>query len=111
MEKIQDCTKALIAAMKGSREYLTYLACEEKMSEDPQLKKQVDEYRIRNYKFMSSDGIDHFEEVDRLQNEYKELRKKPVVNEYLEAELEICKMVQQVENLIHEQVTIQIPEL
>lgn len=111
MEKIQDCTQALIAAMKGSQEYLTYLACEKKLSEDPQLKKQVDEFRIRNYQLMISDGIDHFEEVDRLANEYRDLRKKPVVNEYLEAELGICKMVQKVENLIHEQITIQVPEV
>lgn len=111
MEKIQDCVETLIETMKGSPEYLNYQACEKRVSADPQLKKKVDEFRIRKYQFLNADGIDHFEEVDRLQNEYKELRKKPVVNEYLEAELEICKMVQQVENLIHEKVNIQIPEM
>ena len=40
--------------------------------------------------------MDLYEETDRMENEYRELRKNPMVSEYLAAENALCKIVQQI---------------
>ena len=40
--------------------------------------------------------MDLYEETDRMEREYREFRKNPMVQEYLSAENSLCKIVQQI---------------
>lgn len=67
------------------------------------MKKQIDEYRERNFKLQNETDSDRlFDETDRFEREYEEFRKNPIVNDFLAAELAFCRMYQELEAYIGE---------
>lgn len=67
----------------------------------PELKRQIDEFRQRNYKLQNEmDSGSLFDEVDRFEKEYEEFRKNPIVNDFLAAELAFCRLYQEVSDKI-----------
>ena len=106
MDKVTECLDALIEEMRESRAYQNYLWMEEELEKDPDLKSRVDDYRIRNYRLQQSENVDLYYAVDSYA-----LRKSEKANAYLEAELEVCKMVQKVQDRISEEIRIGVPEI
>ena len=84
---------------------------QEKLEKDPDLKSRVDDYRIRNYRLQQSENVDLYDAVDSLERDSYALRKSEKANAYLEAELEVCKMVQKVQDRISEEIRIGVPEI
>lgn len=103
MDKVTECLDALIEEMRESRAYQNYLWMEEELEKDPDLKSRVDDYRIRNYRLQQSENVDLYDAVDSLERDSYALRKSEKANAYLEAELEVCKMVQKVQDLFQRQ--------
>ena len=97
---VYDQAHGLAQAIKASQEFIQYDA----------LKKQVDAFRLRNYHLQEAD-VDLYEAVDEVDREFRELQKIPVVAEYLDAELSVCKMIQKVLTIISDEVQIAEPEL
>ncbi|MCI5650555.1 MAG: YlbF family regulator [Fusicatenibacter sp.] len=110
MEKISECLDQLILEMRESRAYQNYLWLEEELEKDPELKSRVDEFRAKNYQLQQAENVDLFEAVDSLERDSYELRKNRKANAYLEAELEVCKMVQKVQQRITDEIRIGVPE-
>lgn len=110
MDEITERVYALTEAMKENRDYQRYLFLEEELQKNRELKKQVDEFRLRNYYLQESD-VDLYEAVDEVDREFQELQKIPVVNAYLDAELSVCKMIQRVLETISQEVQIAEPEI
>ena len=52
-----------------------------------------------------------YDAVDSLERDSYALRKSEKANAYLEAELEVCKMVQKVQDCISEEIRIGVPEI
>jgi hypothetical protein len=75
------------------------------------LKSRVDDYRIRNYRLQQSENVDLYDAVDSLERDSYALHKSEKANAYLEAELEVCKMVQKVQDRISEEIRIGVPEI
>lgn len=48
--------------------------------------------------------VDLFTETDRLEREFAPLRAEPYVNEYLAAELAVCRMVQHINYRLMEEI-------
>ena len=92
MNTMEQATDDLIEAILRSEEYLTYQAELARLSEQPELKAQVDEYRRRNFEFQPRPDID-FDKLDAFAREYESFREKPVVEEFLAAELAFCRMM------------------
>ena len=111
MDKVTECLDALIEEMRESRAYQNYLWMEEELEKDPDLKSRVDDYRIRNYRLQQSENVDLYDAVDSLERDSYALRKSEKANTYLEAELEVCKMVQKVQDRISEEIRIGVPEI
>ena len=110
MDEITERVYALTEAMKENRDYQRYLFLEAELQKNRELKKQVDEFRLRNYYLQESD-VDLDEAVDEVDREFQELQKIPVVNAYLDAELSVCKMIQRVLETISQEVQIAEPEI
>ena len=110
MVEITERVYALTEAMKENRDYQRYLFLEAELQKNRELKKQVDEFRLRNYYLQESD-VDLYEAVDEVDREFQELQKIPVVNAYLDAELSVCKMIQRVLETISQEVQIAEPEI
>lgn len=112
VDKIALQLDALISAIRDSDAYRTYQQLEEELTTQyPELKSQIDEFRLQNFRMQRSKDIDLFNEVDQFEKKYYQLRKNPKVNAYLEAELEVCHMIQEVHSGIRQQISVGIPDI
>ena len=80
--------------------------------EKPELREKIDEFRVAVFRLNNDNGNeDLYESIDRFEKEHQEFRKNPIVNEYLEAELDVCKMMQRINSRIQGGVDIHIPQV
>ena len=107
MREIDECVNTLLDCIHESSIYQNYLRCEKTLAENPDLKKEVDSYRSVIYQMHHEQ--DWFEASENLETQYAELRKKPEVNAYLDAEVDLCKVIQRVAARICGSLDIQIP--
>ena len=70
------------------------------------MKERINEFRKKRFEFQKYEGEDLFEKIDEFQKEYQNFKEEPIVREYLAAELEICRLVQQIYGAIDELVDI-----
>lgn len=108
MKDIQKAVDTFIEAIKNSDTYHEYVLQNERVRQVPGLKEKIDAYRKKNYEFQSYEGDDIFEKVDELEREMDEIKEDPLVRAYLAAELELCRMVQNINVSIAEAVDIDI---
>lgn len=112
MKVIEQKTRELIDCIKDSRYYKTYEESLGKITNKPEIRSRVDEYRARTFRlFNDTNGVDLFEETDRIEKEHRELRKIPEVNEFLDAEIELCRLLKEMEARIGAALDVQIPEV
>lgn len=111
MDIVTERLHALTDAMRNTIDYQSYLKLEAELDKDKELKRKVDEFRLRNFSLQKEENVDLFDAVDDIDREFVELRKNPVVEEYLEAELSVCRMVQKVLNAINHEVKIDVPQM
>ena len=68
-----------------------------------ELKKQIDEFRRRNFQLQNETDSDRlFDEIDRFEREYEEFRQNPLVSSFLAAELAFCRQYQEIQEVISE---------
>ena len=79
----------LSAALRGSEAYKAFREVSRKVSEEPQLRQRLDEFRKKNYLLQNGSNA-----YDLFEREYEDMRKNPVIQEYLAAELQICRIIQ-----------------
>ena len=92
-------TEELVQAILASEEYREYLECFAKIKEQPELYERVGDYRKRNFMF---------DEVMRFQMENSAIRKNALVNQFLKAELSVCRMLQGITRTISDNVELDI---
>ena len=110
MDEIGERVQALTEAIRRNEAYRRYLSLEAELKKDTDLKKQVDLFRKRSYELQESE-TDWFDAADRLEAEFREIQKIPMVQAYLEAELSVCKMVREIMEKISEEIQIAEPEI
>lgn len=97
MNQINEALEGLMEAVKGSEEYIRYQKIQERVNKLPELEEEINQFRRENYRLQNSQGtVDLYEETDRMEQEYMEFRKNPIVAEYLAAESALCRIVQQI---------------
>lgn len=112
MNKIQECVEKLLEVIREDSEYQRHLACEEMLKSNPELKKQIDEFRVAVFHMNNDDTQgDLYDITDEVENRYEKLRKVPEVNAYLEAELDVCRMLQQVQEQFRNGIDLNIPNV
>ena len=104
MNQVDECLDKLIAAVLASEEYRQYQKIREKIKREPEKEKAINNFRRRNYLLQrSKDNIDLFEEIDKLEQEFFKFRQEPLVEEYLSAELAVCRLIQKINRQLMEQ--------
>ena len=112
MENIQRCVETLIEEIRQGETYQKYIRCERKLHEHPELLKKIDEMRVAAYRLHNGEGSgDIYTQIEQYEQKFHEYRKNPLVNEFLEAELDVCKMMQQIGTRIQGGITIRIPKV
>lgn len=97
MENIKKCTRALTQAILESDEYLRFCEVRDRVRENPELRRQINEFRLHVFEVQNSkEPLDMYGEQERLRVHSEEFRKDPLVDEFLEAELRLCRIMQQI---------------
>lgn len=87
----------LIQAIWASEEYRRYQDIRARVHQMPELEQRIHAFRKKNYNTQNfADEHSLFDQVDELEREGAEFRKDPLVNEYLDAELAICRLFQRI---------------
>ena len=91
---------------QNSSAFRDYKYQKERIKKVPGMKERINEFRKKRFEFQKYQGEDLFEKIDEFQREYQAFKEEPIVREYLAAELEICRLVQQIYGAIDELVDI-----
>lgn len=109
MEDVTRCVTELRKAIRNSSVYEEYQQAQAKLNDDPQLKRKVNEFRGKNYQLQNSTGdMDYFTAMEKLEQDYYEIRKHPFASAYLEKELDLCRMVQRISEALVEDLNLDI---
>lgn len=93
MASIEQATGEFVEAVLHSEEYLAYRRELEKVKQVPGLKEQLDEFRRRNFELQANGDL-NFDKLDQFEQEYELFRQNPLVSEFLQAELDLCRALQ-----------------
>lgn len=105
MVEVATALESLIEAIVESKEYREFQKQKEIMRERPALKQQIDEYRQRSFELQhSEDTEDLLERTEKFAEQYEDFRKNPLVEDFLNAELELCIMIQEINRCVVEAV-------
>ena len=94
-EEVRLALENLIQTIKGDEVYREYRKQLDLLRQSPELKRQVDDFRKRNYDMQMNEDLD-FAKLTAFQEEFKTFRENPLVDSFLAAELEFCRMMQNV---------------
>ena len=105
--KVDIKTSELSAAILDSEEYKEFLYYLDEIKKQPELYDRVCDYRRRNFELQNMDINDNmFDEVMHFQMENAGIRKDGLVNNFLRAELSVCRMLQDITRSISESVEL-----
>lgn len=90
---MEQSLQAYIEKLLKSKEYQKYVEQKERVKQYPDLKKQIDEFRRRNFEMQNSEDL-VFEKIEFFEKEFEDFRDNPLVADFLEAELAFCRMMQ-----------------
>lgn len=99
MNNIDSATDEFIAAILETDVYQNFARELSKVKQQPGLKAQVDNFRRRNHEMQMSADMD-FNKLDRFEKEYEDFRSNPLVADFLEAEVDLCRMIQRINTRI-----------
>lgn len=96
-DEIMRRAEALEADIKNSETYLEYIKARDIIRQRPELYSKVNEFRRKNYEIQNSkSSSDLFDAVETItaNKDYNDFRKDPQVDSFLEAELALCRLMQ-----------------
>ena len=98
--------------MVDLHDYDIELIEEEILSKNPELLERVDQFRADNFQLQNEAGSENlFHVAEQLCRESAELRSNPEVNAFLDAELALCKMMQNICRELVEGIDVHMPNL
>ena len=93
MTNLEEAVANLLAAIKDTEEYREYSMQKEKVAKFPELKAQLDDFRKKS----RTDSRELFDKIEEFQQEKEDLIEDPLAEDFLAAELNFCRMIQEVE--------------
>lgn len=100
---VQEALDAFMSVIKNTKEYKDYQFQKEKVKRIPELKTRIDEFRKKSFQLQNMSESDNLmEDVERLQRENESLLENPLVSDFLQAELDFCRMMQDINTHIAE---------
>ncbi len=94
--QMEHALEQLVSAMKNSEEYVRFQRAEAKVAEFSGLQQKIDEFRMNWFTQQVNGSTDLFNKVDLMDEQYTDFRENPYVQEFLAAELAVCRLFQQV---------------
>ena len=93
-ENVNQAVEQMVQAIRNTDAYLEYQKQLARVKEQPELKRQIDEFRTRNFELQTSKDT-NFDKLDQFTRENEAFRENPLVSDFLAAELAFCRMMQE----------------
>lgn len=93
---VKRCVDELLRSLRSCSEYREYEQARQKLDEDPRKRKKTDEFRRKNFLLQNSEEGRNMEAQQQISQERRELRRDPVIDEYLRTELAMCRLLRQI---------------
>lgn len=107
--RIQEKARELAGMLRSSEEYRNYLLCREMLREDPQLYQKVNDFRRKNFLLQLEGNHESiYDEMGQLQSEFEPIRRDIKVSGFLRYEHDICRSIQQIEEILLEDLDFDI---
>lgn len=99
MNEVEKYTKQLVQAIQESQEYQDFCKLREELRQDPKLREKMNEMRVKNFELQNTAPSEElYRDLNSIWKEFREFRKNPLADEFLKAELAVCRMLQQITN-------------
>ena len=109
MREIDRMKFELAEAVKKSEEYINYIKCKNLLAEKPDIERSVNEMRRQNFEYQNSEDFDDsFEAIDDLNHKFEYECSQDVANNFVKAELCLCRMVQDICKTIIEDIDLNL---
>ena len=99
-ENVNQAVEQMVQAIRNTDAYMEYRRQLARIKEQPELKKQIDDFRTRNFELQTSKDT-NFDKIDQFTRENEAFRENPLVSDFLAAELAFCRMMQGDRTLCH----------
>lgn len=109
MDAVNRNIHALLTSVQKSDVYKTFKKQEAILEKDPELAERVRHFRAENFRLQNGECGNLLQGAEELARESAELRRNPKVNAYLDAELALCRMMQQICKTLTDGIEIKIP--
>lgn len=105
MKEVEEQLQNLISGIKQSKIYQEYELQKNNLKQEPELKEQVDEFREKNYELQTMEDDGHLaERIEAFGAQYAYLIEQPKVRAFLDAELALCRMLQEISEQLFERI-------
>ena len=94
-ENVNQAVEQMVQAIRNTDAYMEYRRQLGRIKEQPELKKQIDDFRTRNFELQTSKDT-NFDKIDQFTRENEAFRENPLVSVFLAAELAFCRMMQEI---------------
>ena len=94
-ENVNQAVEQMVQAIRNTDAYLVYQKQLARVKEQSELKRQIDEFRTRNFELQTSKAT-NFDKLDQFTRENEAFRENPLVSDFLAAELAFCRMMQEI---------------
>ena len=94
-ENVNQAVEQMVQAIRNTDAYLEYRRQLDRIKEQPELKKQIDDFRTKNFELQTSKDT-NFDKIDQFTRENEAFRENPLVYDFLAEELAFCRMMQEI---------------
>ena len=94
-ENVNQAVEQMVQAIRNTDAYMEYRRQLGRIKEQPELKKQIDDFRTRNFELQTSKDT-NFDKIDQFTRENEAFRENPLVSDFLAAESVFCRMMQEI---------------
>lgn len=95
--ELKTSIEELKQSLLESEVFVRYQKVRAEVHNYPEKEYRLNEFRRKNYFLQNSrEQLDLFTEEDRLEQEYADVYKDPLLGAYLAAEVAVCRIIQQV---------------
>ena len=99
MKALERAREDFYRAIRSSEVYVRFERVKKALEGQDEKRQIIDSFRERAYQLSnSSEPLDHMDEISELFVTRRQIRKDPLIDEYLTAEHEYCRMIQQICN-------------
>lgn len=102
---VERAALSFVRSIKETETYKNYAYQLARLKANPEQFRQVNEFRKRNYEIQKTSQVDElFDKMNAFEDEFEKFREDPLVDDFLRAELAFCRMMQEIDIYITQEI-------